>query len=320
MHSGIMQLVKDIFAAKQQKQEVGIKVCIEKKAHWLKQAKMPDSDVARYNDKDGGSIIFDVHTIELWLHFLLNKLFVTFGGELKRQHQGAPMGTNCASNLANFYLARYELCFLRNLSSVITSSTLTQAVQDRARAMFHAFLLTGRYIDDLLSINNPYLKYLLYTNQRLFHSEIHGIYPPSLSVTCTSAGTSAPYMDLLITPTPNKPGQHRLTTKVWDKREHPPLSSLFIIKFPHISSNISATAKYGIITSQFHRYRRIILWRDDFIYRMAALMTKLSRKGYAHAIMEQKVQGLCNRYPTLYGGDKGQLLQAMLQDFHKAVT
>ncbi|KAL3144112.1 hypothetical protein ABBQ32_003903 [Trebouxia sp. C0010 RCD-2024] len=85
-------------------------------------------------------------------------------------------------------------------------------------------------------------------------------------------GSSAPYMDIFITPTPNRKHQHRLTTMLCDKREHPPLSALFIIKFSQISSNISDTAKYNIITSQFHRYRRTILWRKDLLYRLAALL------------------------------------------------
>ena len=118
-------------------------------------------------------------------------------------------------------------------------------------------------------------------------------------------------MDILITPTPDQ-HSHRLTTQLYDKREHPPLSDLFIIRFPDISSKISATAKYGIITSQFHRYKAIILSRKDFVYRMAKLMTDLEAKGYKHADMATRVQQLCHTHSTLYGRDSSGLVAAIL--------
>jgi len=95
--------------------------------------------------------------------------------------------------------------------------------------------MTGRYIDDLLSINHPYLKFLLYTSQTLFYSDLHGIYPDTLLLSCAHSGTSVPYMDICI-----RPSGHgsRLTTVLYDKRQHEPLSSLFIIKYPDMSSNI----------------------------------------------------------------------------------
>ena len=79
---------------------------------------MPSSDQPRFRPGkkggDGQSFIFDVDTIAIWLAFLLQNMFLTFGGQLKRQRQGTPMSTNCASHLANFFLAVYELRFLRD--------------------------------------------------------------------------------------------------------------------------------------------------------------------------------------------------------------
>ena len=51
-----------------------------------------------------------------------------------------------------------------------------------------AFLLTARYIDDLASINNPYLHSLLYVDQHFHHSCITGIYPRTLRVTTADSG------------------------------------------------------------------------------------------------------------------------------------
>ena len=116
--------------------------------------------------------------------------------------------------------------------------------------------MSGRFIDDFLSINNPYLTDLLYTSQSLFYPDVTGIYPDTLELALAHTGTSIPYMDIDIT---SEPGSKRwITTQLYDKRKHPPLSEVFIIKYPHMSSKISNTAKYGIVTGQFHRLRRII--------------------------------------------------------------
>lgn len=143
MQSSIMELVHNIFGSEKhrEKQHVGIKVCADKQPEWLKRAKMPATDQARYSETGGGSFVFDVATIEQWLQFLLHNMFVTFGGVLKRQDLGAPMGTNCASNLANFFLARYELRFVRNLAAVITNLSLNAALRSQAKLIFYASIL-----------------------------------------------------------------------------------------------------------------------------------------------------------------------------------
>ena len=227
------------------------------------------------------------------------------------------MGTNCASHLANFFLAMYELRFLRNLGSIIATVSQQEPLHQTARHVLQAFVLTGRYIDDHLSINNPYLRLLLYTHQHPLFPEIHGIYPSSLSVTCTSAGESAPYMHIFITPTSNQRSQHRLTNMLYDKRDHPQLSALFIIKFPHISSSISNIAKYNIITSQFHRYRCIILWRKDFTYRLAKLMADLAGKQYKMDRMKQQIQCLGHEHPGLYGECTYTLIMEVITEFDR---
>ncbi|KAL3159841.1 hypothetical protein ABBQ38_010244 [Trebouxia sp. C0009 RCD-2024] len=105
----------------------------------------------------------------------------------------------------------------------------------------------------------------------------------------------------------------RLTTVLYDKREHQPLRDLFIIKFPHASSNISDTAKYGIITSQYHRLRRIIMLKENFTHRMADIVRYMQFKGHDVPRMMQQVRRLCTRYLELYGTDPHQLYQ-QIQD------
>ena len=49
------------------------------------------------------------------LEFLIDNIFVSFGGILFQQVVGIPMGTNCAPLLADLFLYSYESEFLQKL-------------------------------------------------------------------------------------------------------------------------------------------------------------------------------------------------------------
>ena len=69
------------------------------------------------------------------------------------------MGTNCAPLVADLFLFCYERDFMKNLSS------------DNQVDVIKAFILTSRYLDDLLNIGNPY-----------FEGMVNQIYPPELQL------------------------------------------------------------------------------------------------------------------------------------------
>ena len=83
------------------------------------------------------------------LEFLVDNIFVVFAGNVFvkgnvfQQIVGIPMGTNCAPLLADIFLYSYEAEFIQSLLS---------AGQKRLASQFN---FTYRYIDDVLSINNP---------------------------------------------------------------------------------------------------------------------------------------------------------------------
>ena len=81
--------------------------------------------------------------IKAYVHELIDNIFVSFGGALFQQVVGIPMGTNCAPLLADLFVCSYESEFLQNL------------VKDKKIHEARAFNFTYRYIDDVLSINNP---------------------------------------------------------------------------------------------------------------------------------------------------------------------
>ena len=94
-------------------------------------------------------------------------MFVEFGGRLRRQDIGAPMGTNCACNLANFYLTAYELNFLVRLLHVYRDTSQPFWVHVLAVHIMKAFGLSGRLIDDLTTVNNPYLRLLKHEDEAI---------------------------------------------------------------------------------------------------------------------------------------------------------
>ena len=77
------------------------------------------------------------------LEFLVDNIFVVFAGKVFQQIIGIPMGTNCVPLLADIFLYSYEAEFIQSLLS---------AGKKRLASRFN---FTYRYIDDVLSINNP---------------------------------------------------------------------------------------------------------------------------------------------------------------------
>ena len=77
------------------------------------------------------------------LEFLVDNIFVVFGGKVFQQIVGIPMGTNCAPLLADIFLYSCEAEFIQSLLSTGKKKLASQ------------FNFTYRYIDDVLSINNP---------------------------------------------------------------------------------------------------------------------------------------------------------------------
>jgi hypothetical protein len=74
------------------------------------------------------------------LGFLIDNIFISFGGALFQQVVGIPMGTNCAPLLADLCLYSYESEFLQKL------------VKDKKIHEARAFNFTFRYIGDVNTI------------------------------------------------------------------------------------------------------------------------------------------------------------------------
>ena len=151
------------------------------------------------------------------LEFLIDNIFVECGGVIFQQVIGIPMGINCAPLLADMFLYSYEAEFIQTL------------IKSGKRHLAKSFHFTYRYIDDVLSINNP-----------KFGDYIDYIYPVELEIKdTTDAYHQAYYLDLDLSYNRDK----RLQVKLYDKRDD---FNFNIDNFPFLSSNIPQSPAYGV--------------------------------------------------------------------------
>ena len=88
-------------------------------------------------------LLLSCEDVEALLHFLLDNVFIQVGREAFQQCVGIPMGTNCAPLLAELLLHDYE------------SNAMIRFSRTNGLPQAKSFEFTRRYIDDLISINNP---------------------------------------------------------------------------------------------------------------------------------------------------------------------
>ena len=110
------------------------------------------------------------------LEFLVDNIFVVFAGKVFNQTVGIPMCTNGAP------------ASRRHLSVFIRSGFHKSLLSTGKKHLASRFNLTYKYIDDVLSINNPE-----------FENYLNQMYPAELEIKdTTESTTSASYLDLLL--------------------------------------------------------------------------------------------------------------------------
>ena len=126
------------------------------------------------------------------IEFLIDNIFVQFGGHLFRQVIGIPMGTNCAQFFADLFLYSYENEFLDNM------------IRGGHRRLARSFNLCYRYIDDLIVFNDS--KFLDYLKEKN---------PSQLTVKkANKSDHLADYLDLTFIIASGG----KLSTRLYDKR------------------------------------------------------------------------------------------------------
>ena len=157
------------------------------------------------------------------------------------------MGTNL---LADLFWYSYEAEFIQTL------------IKSGKRHFAKSFCFTYRYIDDVLSINNP-----------KFGNYIDDIYPAELEIKdTTDADHRVSYLDLDL----SCDRDNRLKVKLYDKRDD---FNIYIVNFPFLSSNIPQSQVYGVYVSQLIRYASASSAYSDFLVRSRLLTSQLLGQG-----------------------------------------
>jgi hypothetical protein len=190
------------------------------------------------------------------LEFLIDKIFVSFGGTLFQQVAGIPMGTNCAPLLADLFLYSYESEFLQKL------------VKDKKINEAKAFNFTYRYIDDALSINNSRFAEIKET---------------------TDTASPASFLDLYL----EIDDSGQLSSKIYDKRYD---FNFKIINVTNMCSNIPASPAYGVYISQLIRYARAGSNYPDFLKCHLYLRNRLLGQGYEKIRLIRSLNKFIFRY------------------------
>ena len=202
------------------------------------------------------------------IKFLVDNIYVRFGGQLFRHTVGIPMGTNCAPLLADLSLYSYENEFLDKLI--------------KKRKLARKFNLSYCYIDGLISFNN-----------KRFNEFISDIYPKELTISEITESTSvASYLNLLFTGEEN----NNITTKLHYKHD---AFGFHIMNFPFMSSNIPIAPAYIVYASQLIRYARCCSNYGDFLSCHRALVTRFLSQGYKINCLSNTLRKFCGRHIDL---------------------
>ena len=111
------------------------------------------------NINGGGDNTYTADDIFKMIEFLIDNIFVQFGGRLFRQVIGIPTGKNCTPLLADLFLYSYDNEFLDNM------------VRSGHRWLARSFNLCYIWTDDLIVCNN-----------KKFLDNLKGICPSQLTV------------------------------------------------------------------------------------------------------------------------------------------
>ena len=174
--------------------------------------------------------------------FFLDNIFIRFGSNLYRQIVGIPMGTYYAPLVADLFLFCYERDFMLSLSENDKSDII------------EAFSSTSRFIDDLLNIDNPHFK------QMLFPDHTHLLF---LNLSITNGIVSS---------------------KIYNKRDD---FNFEIVNFPFLDGDVPRSPFFGVYISQLMGFARVCSNVDDINNRNLFLTAKLLKQGYRYHKFEK---------------------------------
>ena len=278
------------------------------------------------------------------LKYCLFNTYVTFGEDVYKQFQGIAMGANSAPLIANLFLGAYELDFFEQLAQAVEDDPPTKVEGkilfltefptttnfppprglgtsngirrtwtrgDLAIYIAKCFEHHKRYLDDILSINNPIFDLLVKEDQTL-HG-FHGIYPKELEIEATKPSTRVPFLDVMIQRNRHPP--HKLETLYYSKFDGKDYAKLHRPLYPARHSNIAINQKLGVIKGRLTSFSRHISPRYDFVKQTGNLAMIFHNKQYnAQKILSVIEQWIHSKRGLIYATSPKHMMTLMLHE------
>ena len=222
-----------------------------------------------WTTKGVGKRYFTENRLIQSMTFLIKNCFFTVGNLVFKQDIGIPMGIDPAPYWANLFLYFFE-------------SKHVQQLVSKGSKRAYKYHGTSRFIDDLCAINDG--------NE--FSKSYKNIYPKELELKLEHHGKHATFLDLDI-----KIEHGIFIYKLFDKRDKFPF---FIVRMPHLQSNIPSSIFYGSIFSEFLRIARCTLRFQDFIPRASELYKRMISQGGINSNIKKQIRKGFQRYPTIF--------------------
>ena len=84
-------------------------------------------------------------------------------------------------------------------------------------------------------------------------------------------------------------------SKLYDKRVGLQSKGLKLNKFPHPDTKITTRCKYGVISSQLHRFKTVCTQTSQFLDAATKLYTEYIDKGYDQRLVDKRVYKFLTR-------------------------
>ena len=207
---------------------------------------------------------FDLELFKEAVSFIINEVYVSFGGLVFKQTKGIPMGGNCSPLLADLFLCHCEFVYMTNL------------IKNKKFGLAKLLSNTSRYIDDLCIVN-----------YRHFHSLIKDIYPEDLIAERSGANDkNVDYLDVKISIS------DVFRTSVFHKVDDFNFP-VILLTFPE--SLIPAHLGYHVYAGQVLRYLRICSHVEDFIDKTKRTYKLLIKRGYQPTQLKYQMEKIISK-------------------------
>ena len=222
--------------------------------------------------KTKGKKYFSKSSLIVAVKHLIKNCYFTVGNITMRQAIGIPMGIDPAPFWANLYLYTYEEDFITNL---VKNGGKDGKIRARH---FHS---NRRFIDDLCAMKDG----------GEFGRSSPEIYPPELELKKENlTDDSATFLCLSI-----KIEDRRFIYKLFDKRDDFPF---FIVRMPHMSSNIPQSIFYSALVGEFLRIGRSTLRFEDFVPKAKELFDRMLTQGAKASVSRKMILKIMSKHPV----------------------